>query len=126
MLPQVGNLKKQMADANIDEKMIARQEAIILSMTPHERAKPDVLKASRKRRIAAGAGVEVQDVNRLLKQFDQMRGMMKKMNKLGRKKGKKGMPALPPGMEMPGGGLGGGLGGLGGMPPKGGSNPFGR
>lgn len=127
MLPQVGNLKKQMADANIDEKMIARQEAIILSMTPHERAKPDVLKASRKRRIAAGAGVEVQDVNRLLKQFDQMRGMMKKMNKLGRKKGKKGMPALPPGMEMPGAGPGGGgLGGLGGMLPKGGFNPFGR
>ena len=131
MLPQVGNMKKQMADANIDEKMIARQEAIILSMTPHERAKPDVLKASRKRRIAAGAGVEVQDVNRLLKQFDQMRGMMKKMNKLGRKKGKKGMPALPPGMEMPGGGMGGGLGGgglggLGGMLPKGGFNPFGR
>lgn len=139
LLPQVGNLKKQMAEANIDEKMLARQEAIILSMTPREREKPDLLKASRKRRIAAGAGVEVQDVNRLLKQFDQMRGMMKKMSKMGRKKGKKGgMPALPPGMGLPGaggpalpGGLGGGgapsgLSGLPGLPGKGGFNPFGR
>jgi len=141
LLPQIGGLKKQMAEANIDEKMLARQEAIILSMTPFEREKPDVLKASRKRRIAAGAGVEVQEVNRLLKQFDQMRGMMKQMNKMGRKKGKKGkMPALPPGMMPPGAGAGGpalpgGLGGLGGggglpklpgLPGKGGFNPFGR
>ena len=140
LLPQVGNMKKQMAEANIDEKLLARQEAIILSMTPREREKPDILKASRKRRIAAGAGVEVQDVNRLLKQFDQMRGMMKKMNKLGRKKGKKGrMPALPPGMTLPGadaaggpalpgglGGAGGGLPKLPGLPGKGGFNPFGR
>ena len=131
MLPQVGNMKKQMADANIDEKMIARQEAIILSMTPHERAKPDVLKASRKRRIAAGAGVEVQDVNRLLKQFDQMRGMMKKMNKLGRKKRQEGhaRPAPRYGNARWGNGRRAwrrGLGGLGGMLPKGGFNPFGR
>lgn len=132
MLPQIGQMKKQMAEANIDEKLLARQEAIILSMTTQERAKPDLLKASRKRRIAAGAGVQVQDVNRLLKQFDQMRGMMKQMNKLGRKKGKKGrMPALPPGMAMPGAGPG--VGGEApklppgfGLPGKGGFNPFGR
>jgi len=141
LLPQVGKLKQQMSEANIDEKLLARQEAIILSMTPRERERPEILKASRKRRIAAGAGVEVQDVNRLLKQFDQMRGMMKQMTKLGRKKGKKGkMPALPPGMGMPGGGApgaggpalpgglggGGGLPGLPGLPGKGGFNPFGR
>ncbi len=138
LLPQVGNMKKQMAEANIDEKMLARQEAIILSMTKQERQKPDILKASRKRRIAAGAGVEVQDVNRLLKQFDQMRDVMKKMNKMGRKMGKKGkMSVLPPGMGLPGaggpalpGGLGGGAGGgLPGMPGLGGKgrfNPFGR
>ena len=137
MLPQIGAMKKQMAEAKIDEKLLGRQEAIILSMTPKEREKPDILKASRKRRIAAGAGVEVQDVNRLLKQFDQMSGMMKQMNKMGRKKGKKGgMPALPPGMGMPGAqsgaqptlppGLGAGLPRLPGMPGKGGFNPFGR
>jgi len=142
LLPQVGKLKKQMAEANIDEKLLARQEAIILSMTPQERTKPEILKASRKRRIAAGAGVEVQDVNRLLKQFDQMRDMMKQMSKMGRKMGKKGkggMPALPPGMGLPGGGggpalppglggggLGGGLPGLPGLPGKGRFNPFGR
>jgi len=142
LLPQVGKLKKQMAEANIDEKLLARQEAIILSMTPQERSKPEILKASRKRRIAAGAGVEVQDVNRLLKQFDQMRDMMKQMSKMGRKMGKKGkggMPALPPGMGLPGGGggpalppglggggLGGGLPGLPGLPGKGRFNPFGR
>ncbi len=128
MLPQIGNLKKQMAEANIDEKMLARQEAIILSMTPKEREKPEILKASRKRRIAAGAGVEVQEINRLLKQFDQMRDMMKKMGKLGRKMGKKGgMPGLPPGMSLPGAGAaGGGLPRLPGLPGKGGFNPFGR
>ena len=125
LLPQVGNLKKQMANANIDEKMLARQEAIILSMTPHERLKPAILKASRKRRIAAGAGVEVMEVNRLLKQFDQMSGMMKKRGTLSRKKGKGGMPALPPGISMPGAD-GGGLPGVPGLPGKGSFNPFGR
>lgn len=65
------------------EKQLKRTEGILNSMTPLERAKPDLLKASRKRRIAAGAGVPVQEVNRLLKQFDQMQGMMKQMKKGG-------------------------------------------
>jgi signal recognition particle subunit SRP54 len=136
LLPQVGKLKQQMAEANINEKLLARQEAIILSMTPTERRKPELLKASRKRRIAAGSGVEVQEVNRLLKQFDQMRGMMKQMNKLGKKKGRKGlMPSLPPGMGLPNSGsnaLSGPFGEGSGspkfptLPGKGPFNPFGQ
>ena len=71
----------QMANVSPDlqEKGLKRTEGIINSMTPAERRKPELLKASRKRRIAAGAGVQVQEVNRLLNQFEQMRGMMKKM-----------------------------------------------
>jgi signal recognition particle subunit SRP54 len=85
MLPGVGQIKKQMAQANIDPKLIKRQEAIILSMTQGERSNPNVIHASRKKRIAAGSGTSVQEVNRLLKQFKQMSGMMKKVNKLGKK-----------------------------------------
>ena len=72
--------------ATIDEKAMARTEAIILSMTPYERENPNVLNSSRKRRIAAGAGVQVVDINRLLKQFDQMQKMVKQLNS---KKGKR-------------------------------------
>lgn len=68
------------------EKQLARTEGILNSMTPHERAKPEIIKASRKRRIAAGSGVPVQEVNRMLKQFTQMQGMMKKMKKGGMSK----------------------------------------
>jgi len=95
MLPGVGQLKKQMAQANVDPLLIRRQEAIILSMTPKERTQPNVIHASRKKRIAAGSGTSVQEVNRLLKQFKQMSGMMKRVNKLG-KKGlmRGGMPDL--------------------------------
>ena len=64
----------------IDPKIMARTEAIILSMTPLERRNPDIIKASRKQRIAKGCGQKVEDVNRLLKQFDQMKMMMKQMN----------------------------------------------
>jgi signal recognition particle subunit SRP54 len=80
-------------NVNVDEKQMARTEAIILSMTPKERENPDIIQYSRKRRIAAGAGVKVEDVNRLLKSFDQMRklmkqfsgpGMGKKMKRMGR------------------------------------------
>ena len=85
MLPGIGAIKKQIEGANIDQKMVNRQEAIILSMTKLERKNPDLIKASRKRRIAAGAGVDVQDVNKLLKQFQQMADMMKKMSKMGKK-----------------------------------------
>ena len=85
MLPGAGKLKAQLGDANIDPKLLGRQAAIISSMTMKERRAPDIIKASRKKRIAAGAGVTVQDVNRLLKQFDDMSTMMKRMNKLGQK-----------------------------------------
>jgi len=91
MLPGVGNkLKGQ----EIDEKPLKKVEAMILSMTPKERANPKIINPSRKIRIAKGAGVQVQDVNRLLKQFDQMKQMMKQMN--GRKGfGKRGGFGFP-------------------------------
>ncbi len=85
MLPGMGKIKEQMANANIDERMIKRQRAIISSMTREERRNPDVLKASRKKRIAAGSGMRVEDVNRLLKQHRQMADMMKALG--GGKKG---------------------------------------
>jgi len=85
MLPGAAKVKAQMAEANIDDRMIARQEAIISSMTKAERKKPDLLNASRKRRIAAGAGVEVQDVNRLLKQHRQMADAVKALSRGGGK-----------------------------------------
>ncbi|HVB16435.1 MAG TPA: signal recognition particle protein [Stellaceae bacterium] len=85
MLPGVGKIKKQMADANIDESIIKRQEAIIGSMTKSERRNPKLLNGSRRRRIASGSGTSVPDVNRLLKQYQDMAGMMKKMKKLGEK-----------------------------------------
>jgi signal recognition particle subunit SRP54 len=85
MLPGVGKVKKQLADANIDESIIKRQEAIIGSMTRAERRNPKLLNGSRRRRIATGSGTSVQDVNRLLKQYQDMAGMMKKMKKLGQK-----------------------------------------
>lgn len=99
MLPGVGKIKKQMAAANIDDKQIARQQAIIQSMTPKERRNPKLLNGSRRRRIAAGAGTSVQEVNRLLKQHLQMSTMMKKMGKLGKKGMMRG--GFPPGGMMP-------------------------
>ena len=98
MLPGVGKIQKKMAQHSIDDKLIGRQEAIILSMTPQERHRPALIKASRKRRIAAGSGTSVQEINKLLKQFQQMQSMLKKMKKMGGK-----MP--PMGGGMPGGGL---------------------
>jgi signal recognition particle subunit SRP54 len=85
MLPGVAKAKKQIAAANIDDHSIARQEAIIMSMTRGERTRPELIKASRKRRIAAGSGTTVQEVNRLMKQFNEMTRMMKRMNKMGKK-----------------------------------------
>ncbi|MDH5446635.1 MAG: signal recognition particle protein [Gammaproteobacteria bacterium] len=83
----------------VDEKQFGRMEAIINSMTPKERRKPDIIKGSRKRRIATGSGTQVQDVNRLLKQFTQMQKMMKKMGKGGMGKMLRGMKGqFPPGM----------------------------
>jgi len=96
MLPGVGKMKQQLANANVDENLLKRQEAIISSMTPKERQAPKIIAASRKRRIAAGSGTSVPDVNRLLKQHKQMASMMKKMGKMG-KKGlmRNGMPGMP-------------------------------
>ena len=82
MMP--GQLGKQMANAELDPKMMAHTEAIILSMTPYERENPAVLGASRKKRIAAGCGLEVVDVNRLLKQFEMMQSMIKQVTRGGK------------------------------------------
>ncbi|MGA7711266.1 MAG: signal recognition particle protein [Rhizomicrobium sp.] len=99
MLPGVGKVKDQLDAAGLDDKILTRQEAIISSMTKKERADPDLINGSRRKRIAAGSGVEVSDVNKLLKMHRQMSDMMKKMGKGGR------MPSMP------------GMPGMGGMPP---------
>ena len=101
MLPGVGKVKKQLAQANIDDKTISHLQAIISSMTPAERANPKLLNGSRKRRIAAGSGTSVQEINRLLKQFKQMNLMMKRVGKLG-EKGlmRQGVQGLMPPMKM--------------------------
>ncbi len=104
MLPGVGKMKQQLADANVDEKMLKRQHAIITSMTPKERRNPKVLDAKRKRRIAAGSGTKVEDINRLLKMHRQMADVMKMMGK------NKGM------MSRMAGAMGLGPAGGGGMP----------
>src|SRR5579859_1910850 len=85
LLPGVQKIKKQIAEANIDDRQIGRQMAIISSMTKAERKKPDLLNASRKRRVAAGAGVEVMEINRLLKQHRQMADVFKSMSRDGGK-----------------------------------------
>ena len=95
MLPGLGNKAKDI-EGMIDEKDMARKEAIILSMTPKERANPDLLNPSRKKRISQGAGVDIAEVNRMVKQFDQTRKMMKQMpGMLGGKSGKRGGFKLP-------------------------------
>jgi signal recognition particle subunit SRP54 len=103
LLPGVGKAKRQMAEAAIDDGMLRRQVAIIQSMTAAERKNAKLLGGSRKRRVAAGSGTSVQDVNRLLKQYKQLSGMVKKVGKLG-KKGlmRHGLPgmAAPPHMPM--------------------------
>ena len=85
MLPGAMQAKAAMSKAKIDEKQLKRQEAVILAMTPKERRNPDLIHASRKKRIAKGSGVQVQDVNKLLKQHADMLKMMKRVNKLGEK-----------------------------------------
>ncbi len=128
LLPGVQKVKKQIAEAGIDDRVFKRQAAILSSMTPLERKKPDILAASRKRRIARGAGVDVAEVNRLLKQHRQMADMFKAMSRDGGKSmarmaqmmgglgagagpGAKDALGLPPGIAPPraGGGLPGGL-----------------
>ncbi|GIK97442.1 MAG: signal recognition particle protein [Alphaproteobacteria bacterium] len=95
MIPGINKMQKQLAAARVDDRMIRRQRAIISSMTKAERRKPELIKASRKQRIAAGSGTTVQEVNKLLKSHQEMARMMKQMNKLG-KKGlmRHGLPGL--------------------------------
>ena len=83
MIPGVARFAKQIDESKVDNKLIRRQQAIILAMTPKERKHPEILKAARKLRIAAGAGVKVEDVNRLLKSYEQMADVMKKFKKMG-------------------------------------------
>lgn len=92
-------LAQAAATSQFGDQQMRRLEGIICSMTPQERARPELLKASRKRRIAAGAGVQVQEVNRLLNQFEQMRTMMKTMQKGGLARMMRGMKGLMPGMR---------------------------
>ena len=116
MLPGMGKIKDQLAGANLDNTVLKRQAAIIGSMTVKERRDPDIIKASRKKRIASGSGVTVQEVNQLLKQFDQMTTMMKRMNKMGQKGMMRGGLASMMG-QMGGPGGGGRPGGPGGRRP---------
>ena len=96
MLPGMGGAQMKQVEDSIDEKRMAQIEAIILSMTPKERANPDLLNPSRKKRIAAGAGVDISEVNKLVKQFDQSKKMMKQMSgMMGTKGGKRGKLRLP-------------------------------
>ena len=95
MLPGVGDKLK---DVDVDESQLGRIEAIITSMTKAERAKPSIINPSRKKRIAAGSGTKVEDVNRLLKQFDQMQQVMKKFtgknNKMSLRKARKQLAGM--------------------------------
>jgi signal recognition particle subunit SRP54 len=99
MMPGIAKMKDQIANAGLDDRMVKRQVAIIDSMTPKERANPDILKASRKRRIAAGAGTSPEHINRLLKMHRQMADMMKAMGR-----GKGGMMGKMASMFGMGGG----------------------
>ena len=109
MIPGMKKAQAAMAAGNVDDRVLIRMDAMIGSMTPKERAKPELLQAKRKIRIAKGSGTTVQDVNKLLKMHQEMAGAMKKIKKMG---GMKGLGA----MLGRGGGLGGLLGGGGGMP----------
>src|SRR5204862_5584352 len=115
LLPGVAKVKNQLADAGVNDKTLLRQRSIIGSMTKAERKNPDLLAASRKRRVAAGAGVDVAEINRLLKQHRQMSDAFKMMARDGGK-GFARMAQMMGGMPGMGGGGMGGLGGGGGMP----------
>ena len=94
ILSMIPGMEKQLRDVDIDDRQMLRIEAIITSMTKKERSKPDIINASRRKRIAAGAGVKVEDVNRLMKQYEQMKKMFKQMNaKGGKRKLLKGLGA---------------------------------
>lgn len=126
MMPGMKKAKAAMAQSGMDDKVLVHMDAVIGSMTPKERANPALLNAKRKKRVAAGAGMQVQDVNRLLKMHQEMSKAMKQIRKMGGLKGlgalfgKGGMGAAMPGLGGPGGGAGmGGMGGggMGNLPP---------
>ncbi len=121
MLPGVAKVKNAMANGQVDDKILIHMDAIIGSMTPKERLKPELLNAKRKIRVAKGSGTTVQEVNKILKMHQEMATMMKKMKKMG---GLKGLGALFSKGGM-GGALGGLTGGAGGLPqpPAGGNLP---
>ena len=115
MLPGMKKAKAAMANSGMDDRVLLRMDAIIGSMTPKERARPDLLNAKRKIRVAKGSGVQVQDVNKLIKMHQEMERAMKQIKKMG---GLKGLGAL---FGKRGGGMGGmggpgGAGGMGGLP----------
>ena len=147
MMPGMGKMAKQVEDSGFDDKVIRQQIALINSMTKKERANPKLLQASRKKRIAKGAGMEVSDLNKLMKMQRQMGDMMKKMGKMGKggmlKQAMRGMfggkGGLPPEMaqgmdpkaleaaaKQMGAGKGGGLPGLGGGGLPSGLSGFGK
>ncbi|MGL6176065.1 MAG: signal recognition particle protein, partial [Vibrionaceae bacterium] len=92
-LPGMSNMSDDLKN-KVDDKIFVQMEAMINSMTPKERANPELIKGSRKKRIAAGSGTQVQDVNRLLKQFTQMQKMMKKLQGGGMKNMLRGMKGM--------------------------------
>jgi signal recognition particle subunit SRP54 len=96
MIPGMGGLSQKLKEANVDEKEFARVEAIIRAMTPKERQRPEIINGSRRKRIAAGSGMKVQDVNRLLKNFDDSKKLMKKMQGMAKfaSKGSKMLPFM--------------------------------
>lgn len=110
MIPGLSKFKNQIEQAGVGDDLIKKQEAIILSMTLKERRNPDIIKASRKKRIAAGSGVEVHEVNKLLKSYEQMSTMMKRMGRLG---GLKAMAGMNPLSALNNNPLGKMLGGMG-------------
>ena len=107
MLPGMKKAKAAMVAGGMDDKVLVRMEAIIGSMTPKERVRPELLNAKRKIRVAKGAGMQVQDVNTLIQMHQEMATTKKRLKKMGGLKGLAGM--------FGGGGLGGALGGVGGM-----------
>jgi signal recognition particle subunit SRP54 len=115
MLPGMKKAKAAMAQSGMDDKVLVHMDAIIGSMTPKERARPELMNAKRKKRVAAGSGTEVQDVNKLLKMQQEMGRAMKQIRKMG---GLKGL-----GQMFMGGGAGGAPGGMGGGAPGGGAMP---
>ncbi|MBQ4154267.1 MAG: signal recognition particle protein [Clostridia bacterium] len=100
VMSMIPGMEKQLRDVDVDDRQLLRIEAIIKSMTKKEREKPEILNASRKKRIAAGSGMKVEDINRLLKQYEQMKKMFKQMNGKGARRRMPNGMGLPPGFKF--------------------------